>query len=243
MSLLEALAARGRNVEYIAHDLCASQLNASLCRLDETLQSKGYDQHIHLHGIIGTYEHFFTWLVESKVLQKRRVVLLWLGNCLGHCSDVEFTSTIQHLMQPLLRSEATSVTLLLAVDGNKDINSITHSYDSPDGTSATFVKNAVQHANSLFKTEMFKVEAWTPVASVHAEESTITWSFRSNVGQSVMVDSEASDCTKDELISLISITKRDEAEVAELLLGQKCRINASWCRNGNGWSKIYALSS
>ena len=235
--ILDALCRRRITTQYLAHDLVQSKLDHGLYRLASEFLSDHPNSALKMRGIVGTYEQFFEWLSKTHELRGRRVVVLWLGNCLSHCSDADFLNMVDALMHSLSLSQATSSTLLLAVNGCKEADVMHQAYDSPDGTSEAFVANALRHANRILGTDVFQCDSWTPVSSINPAGTSVTWSFRSKQISQLLIDKRPMTCVVGEDIELITINKRDEADVAKLLAHSRAKLVDTWRHQAFPWSK------
>jgi uncharacterized SAM-dependent methyltransferase len=135
---------------------------------------------------------------------------------------------VDGLMQSLSLSQAGYSTLLLAVNECKE-EVMRPAYNSPDDTSVAFVANALQHANQVLGTEIFDGTSWTPVLSINTKGTSVTWGFRSMKGTELSIDNCFNTmCSTREDIKLITNSKRDEADVAKLLVHSRAKLVGSW---------------
>lgn len=235
--VLDELCQRRMKTQYLAHDLTQSTLDHSLCRLASEFRSDRHKSFLKMSGIVGTYEQFFEWLSKTDELRGRRVVVLWLGNCLSSYSDAEFPNMVDALMQSLSSSGAASSTLLLSVNECPGADVMRQAYDSPDGSSVAFIANVLRQANRILGTEAFEYEAWTPVSSINSAGTSITWKFQSKQEIQIVIDERPVTCKVGEDIELITINKRDEADVAKLLAHSRAELVDTWRHESLPWSK------
>jgi uncharacterized SAM-dependent methyltransferase len=235
--ILDQVCRRRIKTQYLAHDLVQSKLEHGLCSLASKFPSDNPDSILRMRGIVGTYEQFFEWLSKMYELRGRRVVVLWLGNCLSHYPDAEFLDMVDALMQSLSLSQAASSTLLLAVNGCQEADVMRQAYDSPDGTSEAFVANALRHANRILGREAFRYDSWTPVRSMDSARTSITWGFRAKQGSQLVIHERPMICKAGEEIELITIKTRDEADVAKLLARSQAELVDTWRHQSFAWSE------
>ncbi|PSN61239.1 hypothetical protein BS50DRAFT_681043 [Corynespora cassiicola Philippines] len=234
--ILDELCQRRVKTQYLAHDVVQSKLYAGLCRLAGEFHGRDLGNFLKLRGVVGTYEQFFRWLSKTSELRGRRIVVLWLGNCLSHYSDAEFPTMVDALMQSLSVSQVASSTLLLAVNGCQEADVMRQAYDSPDGTSLAFVTNALRHANRILGAEAFHYNHWTPIFSINSAGTSIQWSFRSKQQDQLVIGKRTIACEAGEDIELITIHKRDGADVAKLLVHSRSELVDAWSHQAFAWS-------
>lgn len=170
-------------------------------------------------------------------LRGRRVVVIWLGNCLSHYSDAEFPVMIEKLMHSLSLSGAAASTLLLAVNGCGEADVMRDSYDSPDGTSIAFVANALRHTNRLLGSQTFEYDSWKPISSLDPRGASVNWKFRLEKRSQLVINDRPVPCKIGEDIDLITISKRDEEDVAKLLVRSEAQLVDIWRHPTFPWSK------
>jgi len=67
--------------------------------------------------------------------------------------------------------------VLLAVDGCKDGETVWQAYNDVEGLNEKFIANALKHANRILKSEAFKEEDWTVKGEWNAESGSHDWHY------------------------------------------------------------------
>jgi len=241
MIMLHKLSARGTRTTYYAHDICKEQLRKSLDSLSHSLSNLQSRSFIELHGIVGSYEDSISWIQSQTTFSSRRVVVLWLGNCLAGISDSGFSTLIHGLGMALLHSNPSFCRLLVAVDGCKDKDKVAHAYDAPDGTSAAFVSNALIHANRVLNADTFHEKEWKAVHIYHAEEKKSAWGFCAQSSMTVHVGKSMIQVDSGEIVEIIQSRKRDLMEVTTCISGTSTEVASVWSNRSVPWGMSHQI--
>lgn len=235
--ILRTLANRGAKVTYFAHDICKEQLRKSLDSLSHTLAGEEKRSTIEIHGVIGTYEDSVSWLRAQTNFFQQRVVVLWLGNCLASIADSGVTTLLQSLGAALLHVRPLFSRLVIAFDGCKDQDKVSHAYDAPDGTSYAFVSNALVHAKRILGQDVFSSKEWQAVHVYDTNTKSSVWGFRPRDSTMVTIGDSTMAMSKGEFLEIIQSRKRGMPEVAKCIDGTNTEIVDIWTHPLVPWGK------
>lgn len=235
ITILRALANRGAKVRYSAHDICKKQLLTSLDNLSHALANEEKHSTIELHGVIGTYEDSVSWPRAQTSFFQQRVVLLWLGNCLAGIADSDVTTLVQSLGAALLHIRPVCSHLLIAFDGCKDQDKVSHAYDAPDGTSAAFVSNALVHANRVLGQDISR--EWQAIHVYDANAKSSAWGFRCRDSVMVAIGDSTVRLGQSEFLEIIQSRNRALPEVTRCVKVTNTEIVGSWTNPLVPWGK------
>ena len=156
--LLQAFENAQKNIDYYALDLSKPELERTL----EAVQ--GLYQHVHCHGLFGTYDDGLVWLQKPENLRRSKCIL-WMGSSIGNLNRTEAASFLRSFNLILHDSD----TMLIGIDGCQNADKVFHGYNDRLGKTHEFVLNGLTHANCLLGKEAFRRGDWRVIGEYDAE--------------------------------------------------------------------------
>ncbi|KAL9124708.1 MAG: hypothetical protein Q9217_005992, partial [Psora testacea] len=174
--ILHRLDELGRDIDYYALDLSLSEIERSLDTLSSSYSFSW--QHIHCHGLLGTFEDARHWLQTPENLPKPKC-LVSLGSSIGNEPGPEAVNFLAGFADVLRRSDAVdegplrgesnglvcrkSSSFIIGLDSTKDFERIRGAYADLAGANAEFIINGLSNANSVLGYEAFQTEEWAVI--------------------------------------------------------------------------------
>lgn len=158
MIILQALEKLGRDVDYFALDVSYSELQRGL----EEIAEAGLN-HVHCHGLLGTFDDAHAWLQLPENVKRHRCVAMF-GSTLGASTRSEaadFLAGFNKTLHPTANAGETESSIILALDGCKSGERVSRAYIDSEGLHARFALNALDHANRILGYEAFRRDEWT----------------------------------------------------------------------------------
>lgn len=109
-------------------------------------------------GLVGTYKDFISWLRTNGQTFTKPVTFLWLGNSMANLSFTGAATTLQCLIDELPSRIRGFTKVILGLDACNDGKEINDSYTSKP--TEAWALNALNHANSLVDSQIFKLDEW-----------------------------------------------------------------------------------
>lgn len=160
--LLQALEDLGKQIDYYALDLSEPELRRSLEQVPP-----GMFKHVRCHGLLGTYDDGQRWLQRAENVHRPKCVVS-LGSTIGSFSRRDAAEFLFDLgrslnckVAALEPGHAEVSSLLVGLDACTDEQRVFGAYNDPGGLNATFILNALDHANAVLGYDAFDRSEWT----------------------------------------------------------------------------------
>ncbi|KAJ9651224.1 hypothetical protein H2198_009479 [Neophaeococcomyces mojaviensis] len=165
--LLDAFDRIGSAIDYYALDVDRKELDRTL-----DLVKPGTFEHVRCHGLCGTYDDFVDWVRNSQ--GSRPLCLLSLGSTIGSFSGAEAADFLRDFAEALeardARNECSGQSLMLiGIDGCKDGSMVWHAYNDGDAANDRFIRNCLDHANTVLGSNVFEYSDWDRIGNWNAE--------------------------------------------------------------------------
>ena len=147
--MLQAFERAGKDIDYYALDLSRPELERTLAQVE------GVYQHVHCHGLFGTYDDGLAWLKEPENQEKPKCIL-WMGSSVGNLTRPEAVDFMKGFSQVLRGQDV----MLIGVDACQDKGKIYHAYNDREGKTHEFDLNGLAHANRLVGKKVFNRSDW-----------------------------------------------------------------------------------
>ncbi len=157
--LLQAFEDAQKDVDYYALDLSKPELERTLGAVE------GLYQHVHCHGLFGTYDDGLVWLQKPSNLPRSKCIL-WMGSSIGNLNRTEAADFLRSFTSILHDSD----TMLIGMDACQNPEKVFHGYNDRLGKTHEFVLNGLNHANRLLEKEAFKRGDWKVIGQYDARE-------------------------------------------------------------------------
>lgn len=157
----------GSAIDYYALDVDRKELDRTL-----DLVKPGTFEHVRCHGLCGTYDDFVDWVRNSQ--GSRPLCLLSLGSTIGSFSGAEAADFLRDFAEALeardARNECSGQSLMLiGIDGCKDGSMVWHAYNDGDAANDRFIRNCLDHANTVLGSNVFEYSDWDRIGNWNAE--------------------------------------------------------------------------
>lgn len=116
---------------------------------------KGTYNHVHCHGLLGTYDDGLEWLKLPQNDVKSKCIL-HLGSSIGNFNREEAAQFLKGFAEILKPKDV----MLIGIDGCQDQQRVYHAYNDREGKTHEFVRNGLVHANKLLGNDAFKQTEW-----------------------------------------------------------------------------------
>jgi EasF-like predicted methyltransferase len=147
--LLQAFERAGKDVDYYALDLSRPELERTLAQIG------GVYQHVHCHGLFGTYDDGLAWLKKPGNLEKPKCIL-WMGSSIGNLTRPEAADFLKGFSQVLNSQDR----MLIGIDACQDKEKVYRAYNDSEGKTYEFDLNGLAHANRLLGKKVFIKSDW-----------------------------------------------------------------------------------
>ncbi|KAL9579165.1 MAG: hypothetical protein Q9212_005268 [Teloschistes hypoglaucus] len=177
--LLAAFEYAGQPVSYYALDL-------GLPNLLRTLSLLPSYTYVTAKGLHGTFDDGLRWLSTlhsahqkpgttntATAIPSPQKLLLSLGATLGNVTRSECAGFVSRFAAVLRKSDM----MLVSLDGTKDAAAVSNAYNDTQGINKAFNANAIDHANEILGTEVFRGEEWDTVGRWNAELGRHEWGY------------------------------------------------------------------
>ena len=136
--LLDAYQALGNRLEYVPIDVSGTILKDSACQLLQDYPS------LYIRGLVGTYEQALAKLGATSLPSR---MIFFLGSTLGNLTPEECDRFFSQILAALNVGEY----FLLGVDLQKPKDLLEAAYNDPQGVTAQFNLNMLEHLNQRFQ--------------------------------------------------------------------------------------------
>ncbi|CAG8490925.1 27888_t:CDS:2 [Dentiscutata erythropus] len=136
--ILNNLEKKKKNITFYALDLMENELNKSLSSL-------GTFSHVKLVGLCGTYEDGIDYV--ATLSNDKQKTIMWLGSSIGNLSREDGANFIRRFQEKAMNP---GDLFLIGIDGRNDPEKIAVAYNDPQGITAEFAMNGLDHLNVIF---------------------------------------------------------------------------------------------
>jgi uncharacterized SAM-dependent methyltransferase len=212
-------------VNYYALDVSPSELDRTLNAIEDKL---GDNSTVKCHPLMCTYEESPVWLKQNPVLYGRDVIVLWLGSSMAN----ETPETIQRLLQAFKAASESSrigkLTLLIGIDGCKDIARISRAYDLSNGLSRRFAMNGIANINSIMGYKLFDPKDWVFRGLWNSKQSRYETCLSPVRDIALDIGRQTIHLKSSELVRLIYSQKWDRGDMERISEGTGFGITKCW---------------
>ena len=234
MVILQALEKLGRDVHYFALDVSYSELQRGL----EDIAEAGFD-HVHSHGLLGTFDDAHAWLQLPENSKRPRCVAMF-GSTIGASSRSEAADFLAEFNKTLHSADDTAETepsILLGLDGCKSGERVRRAYIDPEGLHARFALNALNQANRILGYEAFRRDEWTVQGEWNDQEGRMS-KFLVPLKPVVFEDTSLKAM---ERLRITSSFKYDAKDKADLFKGAGLTPAARWYGDNGLYGEVALL--
>lgn len=140
-------------------------MDLSLPELERTLSvvPNNSFQHVKCYGLFGTYNDGLKWLRQPKN-RERSYCILSMGSSVGNFSRQDAAGFLKDFSQALRPCDS----MLIGLDACQDEKRVFHAYNDRFGTTHTFIRNGLVHANRILGKDVFQHKDWRVVGQYNA---------------------------------------------------------------------------
>ena len=201
---------------YIAVDIAAAEIAGALQRLAPDFPA------IEMAGVVADFNQ---GLDLGDVLTDAPVTFFYPGSSIGNFSPPEAVRLLASIRSHCVARPGSS--LLIGVDGKKDMATLVAAYDDALGVTAAFNRNVLRHLNARFGFD-FALEGFSHFARYDEARGRIEMHLESRRDQSVMLDGVARRFAAGERIHTENSYKYAPAEFEALLAEAGFRDLRRW---------------
>lgn len=172
-------------------------------------------KHIHISGLIGTYDDCAEWLGSSS-LPASTVTFLWVGNSIANLGQSDASFLLADFRHACSKISA-ECNFLISADGCAVEDRLLKAYSPTEEPSRTFLFHGLHHANRLLGRDFFDEKDWDCICEYDKKQNELHFSYAPK--RDLQID-----------IGLFSV------QFAE---GEKVRyfMSGKWC-----WKQVSALA-
>ncbi|PLB38914.1 histidine-specific methyltransferase [Aspergillus candidus] len=170
--ILSALEQQRRAVSYLALDVSAQELSASLDALEQEFVGAAY---VDIRGLHGTYDDCVHWIAQGAPLRKH-VTFLWMGNSMTNGGFDGAQSVLRDAAAACKRS-GLGAQFLVSCDACQDPVRLMAAYDAAALPLRDFILHGLDSANRVLGRIVFQPADWTVYTQYDAKHSMVDVSY------------------------------------------------------------------
>ncbi|PHH92576.1 hypothetical protein CDD83_6738 [Cordyceps sp. RAO-2017] len=232
-----------RRVHYIALDVSAQGLGASLVQLRALFKDSPY---ISLTGLLGTYDDCVAWLAGVGH-EPGSVTIMWLGNSIANLAGQDEASDFLARFRRACDRSAVPCQFIVSVDVCQRRDKVLDAYDAERPKLRDFLLNAPRAANLALGYEALELADWKLVRSLDERALTFYLAAVRNVRVEMPPPADGGPAevlpvAKGQRVRVITSGKWDEPSVDDMCDRAGFRVQQRW-RDASGDYCIFLLSS
>ncbi|CAG8500498.1 10376_t:CDS:2 [Cetraspora pellucida] len=199
--------------------------------LNKSLSSLGTFSNVKLVGLCGTYEDGMDFV--ATLPKDKQKTIMWLGSSIGNLNREDGASFIHRFQE---KSMNPGDLFLIGIDRRNDPEKIATAYNDPQGITAEFIMNGLDHLNVIFDQPFINRNNFDYFATYNEDEGRHEAYYRSKNDQTlefvtpndVNKEKIKINVKEDELILIEYSYKYNKAETTKLFYDARLAHVESW---------------
>ncbi|PKY02183.1 hypothetical protein P168DRAFT_333558 [Aspergillus campestris IBT 28561] len=163
---------RRRAVSYLALDVSAQELSASVDALEQEFEGAAF---VDIRGLHGTYDDCVHWISQGASLGKD-VIFLWMGNSMTN-GGFDSAQAVLRDAAVACKRNGLGVQFLVSCDACQDPVRLMDAYDVAVPHHRDFILHGLENANRVLGRPVFQPADWTAHAQYDAKHSMVDVSY------------------------------------------------------------------